>query len=370
MSPTLDFTAALYLGLYHPPAQLTPWKSLTTGVPAALREAPEMTAIATALARLQGQQEGLLYPSTLHLFWDLFDHWAKQKVVLLADQALYPVAKWGLERAAQKGLPVHSFAHHQPKALQTLLTRMAGKQRRPVVISDGWCPHCGRAAPLPAYLKLLKAHRGYLVVDDTQALGIFGKEKGLGGGGLLPLYKIRSPYVLSGSSLAKGFGVPLAVLTGNAATIGQIRRSSTIRLHCSPPSGAILRAAGNALKINGRWGGLLRNRLFRKVALFKTGLRRAAIDTRGGLFPVQILKDWKGKKAIGLYHYLKARKIASVIVRGHDDQPRICFLFRADHLRPDIQLLVRAIRNYHNHYQSFRRYDQYAAKSGDHPTAG
>ena len=69
----LDFTSALYLGLRHSHGALRPWAQLTTGRPAALEPAPEAVALAQDLAQFLGRERATLAPSTLHLFWDLFD---------------------------------------------------------------------------------------------------------------------------------------------------------------------------------------------------------------------------------------------------------------------------------------------------------
>jgi len=36
---------------------------------------------------------------------------------VLCDAGLYPIARWGAERAASLGIPVGSFAHHDAGAL-------------------------------------------------------------------------------------------------------------------------------------------------------------------------------------------------------------------------------------------------------------
>jgi 8-amino-7-oxononanoate synthase len=68
----LDFTSALYLGMHHTTGALRPWRSLTTGRPAALAEPPGAAAVVNHLADLVGCERATLLPSTLHLFWDLF----------------------------------------------------------------------------------------------------------------------------------------------------------------------------------------------------------------------------------------------------------------------------------------------------------
>src|SRR4051812_46557747 len=97
----LDFTSALYLGMTHPSASLAPWQALTLGRPAALEEPPGAGQVAADLARLTGAEAGLLFPSTLHLFRDLFrcvvtaaNPAAARGVVLLMDTQAYPIARW------------------------------------------------------------------------------------------------------------------------------------------------------------------------------------------------------------------------------------------------------------------------------------
>ena len=79
-------------------------------------------------------------------------------------------------------------------------------------------------------------------VDDTQALGVIGRPAGkaaplgLGGGGTLAWYGLRGPHIHSGSSLAKAFGAPLAVLLGSSAIVGKVAGEGATRIHTSPPS--------------------------------------------------------------------------------------------------------------------------------------
>ena len=115
-STMLDFTSALYLGFRHAHDALRPWAQLTTGRPAALEPAPEAVALAQDLARLLGCERAVLAPSTLHLFWDLFDVLARDRIAIYTDAGTYPIARYGVERAAAKGVPTSSFLSHDPAA--------------------------------------------------------------------------------------------------------------------------------------------------------------------------------------------------------------------------------------------------------------
>ncbi|HXC24623.1 MAG TPA: hypothetical protein VNU46_01825, partial [Gemmatimonadaceae bacterium] len=148
----LDFTSALYLGFRHAHDALRPWAQLTTGRPAALEPAPEAVVLAQDLAQLLGCEGAALAPSTLHLFWDLFDVLARDRIAIYVDGGTYPIARYGVERAAAKGVPTSTFPAHDPAALASLLQRDRTTGRRPVVVADGLCTATGRTVPLADYL--------------------------------------------------------------------------------------------------------------------------------------------------------------------------------------------------------------------------
>ena len=237
----LDFTSALYLGFRHAHDALPPWTQLTTGRPAALEPAPEAVVLAQDLAQLLGCERAVLVPSTLHLFWDLFDVLAHDRIAIYVDAGTYPIARYGVERAAAKGVPTSTFPGHDPAALASLLQRDRATGRRPVVVTDGLCTATGRTAPLADYLKLIRGWNGYLVVDDTQAFGILGANPapaapyGRGGAGTPACRALTGPGLIIGSSLAKGFGAPLAVLAGSAEVIAKFEGLSGTRVLSSPP---------------------------------------------------------------------------------------------------------------------------------------
>lgn len=281
----LDFTSALYLGMRHPSASLAPWSALTLGQPAALQEAPAAVALAARLARLQGCEAACLLPSTLHLFWDLFGLFAGEPLALLVDDGSYAIARWGAERAQALGLPLQPFRHGDVAALQQLARQCARRGRRPLILADGYAPGSGQAPPLASYAALAGDAGGYLVLDDTQALGVMGED----GGGSARLHRLSGEHVVIGASLAKGFGAPLAVLAGSSVLLRRFDAYSKTRVHASPPSAAVLAAARYALDINARHGDALRATLAANLRHWHAGLARAGIAVRGGMFPVQRL---------------------------------------------------------------------------------
>lgn len=351
MRRSVDFTSALYLGLRHPRRSLGPWPQLTTGKPAALETPPPAQIAGAMLAQLQGCECAILLPSTLHLFFDLFEVLRRDGIEIYADAALYPIALWGAERAAARGVPLRRLPHYDPAAARQAIERDARFGVRPVILADGFCPECGRPAPLRDYLRCVAPHGGYVVLDDTQALGIWGTAPGpndpygLGGGGSLRLHAIRSPHVILGSSLAKGFGVPVAVLSGSAQLIRRFTRHSETRVHSSPPSLAVLHAALHALRLNAQCGDTIRRRLARLVARFREGIRRLGLREAGTLFPVQMLAPDHDGDAVRLQRLLRAADVHTVIVRGRAAPgARLAFVITALHSPAEIAQATKALR--------------------------
>lgn len=342
----IDFTSALYLGQHPLSVSFPPQLSVTTGKPAALCEPRLHQEVAQEVARKQGLERGLLAPSTLHVFWDIITLLGRSGAVLL-DEATYPVGRWGVMRAVLRGVPVASFPANDAERLARLIHGYRQQHRIPWIVTDGWNVAQGKPAPLARYLELLKpCAESVLLVDDTQAFGILGQHPtarlpyGTGGGGCLPHLGLQSPKILTITSLAKGLGVPVAVLAGSTERIERYRRGSEVRVHTSPVSNLHAWAAWQALQNDRSQGDALRNQLYRKVGLFKRTLRPVA--TTGGWFPVQKLALPSAQAVFSLYHLLRRAGIQSLLL-ANDRQPtvpKLAFCIRADH--PETALVYTA----------------------------
>jgi 8-amino-7-oxononanoate synthase len=343
----LDFTSALYLGLRHAAGTLRPWVQLSAGVPSALREPPEAPRLAGRLAVLIGCEAALLAPSTLHLFWDLPALLGPRATVLI-EQGSYAIGRWGAERCASSGVPVRMFAHHDPAALLRALARCPS-ERRPVVIVDGLAPAEDGPGPLGAYAAEVARCGGRLVIDDTQALGILGAAPdarmpyGHGGGGSLRFHDANAPHVLVIASLAKGFGVPLALLAGARGELERFADASATRVHCSPPSTAALRAAERALEVNRMAGERLRERLLGLVRQFRAGVRRLGLRCSGGSFPMQALAPMAPARVSAVQAQLASHGVRALAQRCGASRARVCFVLTARHSRADVERAIDAL---------------------------
>lgn len=349
----IDFTSALYLGLQHPSGSLAPWKRLTTGRPAALGETAAAAEVARWLADLQGCEAAILGPSTLHLFWDFLGMLANNGVAFFMDRGSYPIARWGLERAAGRGTAVRAFRHYDPAALGRALERNGRQRGRPVVVTDGFCTRCGQPAPLAAYLRLVRPWCGHVVVDDTQALGMLGTcpsraaPYGHAGGGMLRWSGVTGRDVTIIASLAKGFGAPLAALSGSRETVERFMERSETRVHCGPPSAASIHAAKHALTVNEDEGDERRSRLTALVRRFRSGARDARFHLVPGIFPVQTIVFESRLDAAGYHERLLGMGIRPVLQSGRRSSGGMGFLLTAGHPTQEIESVCRALAQVH-----------------------
>jgi 8-amino-7-oxononanoate synthase len=332
----LDFTSSLYLGLQHDSRSLAPWRALTTGVPAALHDPPQAAAVAGRLAALQGCEHATLATSTLHLCVDLLGQLGADRPTILVDAGTYPIGRLGVELAAARGARVVIFPRHDTAALRRGLR---AAPPRPVVVADGYAPGLG-PAPVGAYLESVRECGGLLVLDDTQALGLLGAH----GGGSLREHRVGGPDVALVCSLAKAFGAPIAALSGARALVRRYESQSTTRVHCSPPSAAVVHAAARALEINARYGGQLRRRLAAMVRRLRAGLAAVGLRPLGGRFPVQVLGPPEVADPPGAHERLRQLGVACVLRRDAvGGSPQLAFVLTVRHSSRDIDRAVGAV---------------------------
>lgn len=291
-----DFTSSLYLGLRHPHGALPAWPSLTSGVPARIGEVDGSAEAACRLAALVGCESAVAAPSTLHVMIDLASSWDPCRDVVVLDAGAYPVARVAASLAKARGVPVvQTEVRRLVESRCSLPRRVAG--RRWQVLVDGLDLLSGSLAPLGPLVPMLEKSGGCVFVDDTQAVGVLGREPsrhhpfGLDGGGSLQATGVSSPSIVFVASLAKAFGAPIAFLAGARAFVGRFASRSPSRLHHSPPSAAGVAGALAALDFNAAHGAAARRGLSRLVDVFRTEAGRRGFELAFPLeFPYQAVR--------------------------------------------------------------------------------
>lgn len=324
----IDLTRAQYLGMAHPSTSLRAWSALTTGRPAVLDRGP--VELCTRTARLLGSQSATLAPSTLHVVTDLYAALPQRVRAIHVDACAYAVTRWGLERARLRGVQVRRF--HGVAELEARL--------RPgdAIVTDAMCMSCRCVKPLRTLARLAQRLDGWLVVDDTQGVGVLGAAPtprlpfGRGGAGTLAWCDAPRDRVIVLGSLAKGLGVPLAFLAGSTEVVRWFERESQTRIHASPCSAAPLAALASALDTLERDGDRLRERLLDRVRTFRDAGRMLA----PGLFPVQTTPPLASATARALQRRLATRGVRTIALAADRDNARIAFIVTAAHERERI----------------------------------
>ena len=343
----LDFSSSLYLGFEHSSQEIGRWDNLTTGVPAAIQEHKHASFLANQIAQLQGLERGLIYPSTLHAFTDLFTTWPdSEKFQLFYDSDLYEIGKLGVKLGKLNGIRTSSFPHFNHKELRNKLDLKLEKGKKPIIVTDGFCPLCGKLAPLRQYMDIIKPYDGFLILDDTQALGILGQNPdsvmpyGYYGGGSLKWLNLSNSRIISVSSLVKGFGAPLTIITGAKNCIDNLSERSETRLYSSPPSIVHLMAGVNGIKLNARKGWERRKHLLEMVKYFRFLLGFTPSSMNDLNFPVQYVDGLSYRNCIRIYQKLALKNIKTNLVRNHNPNDlRLMLIFRSRHTYRDIERL-------------------------------
>jgi 8-amino-7-oxononanoate synthase len=338
-----DFTSSLYLGLEHAWEGLRAWPRLTLGKPAALEEAPGSGGVERELAALVGCERVLLSTSTLHAFHDVAAMFMERGTRIVLEESVYPVARLaaGCAAGAETFGPVCGVP----------LDRVLGRTRQAAaILTDGFVPARGEPAPLREYARRARETGGCLVIDDTQALGIFGTRAGpaapygMGGGGSLRRAGLGGEHVIVVASLAKAFGAPVAMVGGSEAMMRKFEQSSQTRVHCSPPSAASIAAAAQALEMNRHEGEGLRRRLARRVCRLRRGLRKLGLNGTESIFPVQPVRNAAGMDPHYVSEALLDRGIRAVLARAAGaPAAQIVFVVTTRHRLEEIDDAVEAL---------------------------
>lgn len=340
-APQVDFTSSLFLGLHHDSDSLPSWGSLTTGVPAVLGTTASAHRVAETVAAAQGAQAGVVSRSAMHALMDVMGMFPQRRDVVAIDASAYPLAWWAALRAAANGAVVRSYPHHRPDSIT------AEPGRRLFLLTDGWCPGCNRPAPLPQLQQLATETGGALIVDDSLAYGVLGHRRQgepFGDGAGTPAWFGLEPAgIIWVASLAKAYGAPLAMTTGERTPIRRLAVEGGHRVHSSPPSAADLAAATVALRdpVGNRGR---RCRLRANVLRLRDRLAELELAVNGLPFPVVSIRV-PDSTATRWWSHLRSHGIRAVL------QPSRCrggvmltVLVRSDHSAGDLDRLTASLR--------------------------
>ena len=276
--------------------------------------------------------------------WDLFGLLATPDVEFYVDDKTYPIMRWGLERARSHGSRVRFFRHHSAGSLSSLLRR-SSRKRRPIIVTDGWCPRCGRPAPLPSYIRIAKQKNGLVIMDDTQALGILGAKPYFRNSlwirwwwiASLVWYLVR-PLFSRQFTCERLWGYQWPCWAGDKHFIRPFKSESQTRMHCSPPAMPTLIAAELALNKNRTIGNQVRKQLLRNSRWFRKILEHFDVPLRNSWFPIQVVPSLDIESIQSILAILKTEGIDAISLRRSNPLVAdLAFLIRANQTNKEIR---------------------------------
>ncbi len=179
------------------------------------------------------------------------------------------------------GKPVIRFRHRDPDDLRKKLKMRLQAHRRPFLLTDGVFPAFGRIAPVPEYAEVLAGYEGLIGLDDAHGVGVLGAN----GRGTYEHFGIKDSNFYYCGTLSKAFGGHGGFVAGKKDLIGRIRTKSGAYIGSTPTPTPIAAATAKGLEILMKHPEM-RDRLWRNVATFKTGLRALGIEVEDSQVPI------------------------------------------------------------------------------------
>jgi 8-amino-7-oxononanoate synthase len=252
-------------------AAMEPW-GLSIGLPSSVASDAPTEELQQELAALVCAEAARVGPSTLHLLLDAVTTLAGAGGTVALPRRAYTLSETVAQRARGAGCAVIRF---EPDRVDRLAVGLRSA-RRPLVILATSVEYPGVIVPLRPLLDLACAARGFLVVDDTPAMGLLGRPApghphGIGGGGGVLWNGLRPEgSLIQVAGLCKAFSVPLAFVSGSRRVLDRICRGGGVLAASSPADLVSIQTARWALQANARSGEALRVALAGTVTLLRT----------------------------------------------------------------------------------------------------
>jgi 7-keto-8-aminopelargonate synthetase-like enzyme len=176
--------------------------------------------------------------------------------------------------------PILEFKNCDPADLRRVLAG-AGRNIKPILLTDGVFTHEVKVAPLAEYLKILGPH-GMILLDDAHGAGVIGRT----GRGTPEYAGVSRRRIIQTVTLSKAFGVFGGAILCSSALRGKMIAGSAMFAGSTPLPLPLANAALRAIHLLKR-NRSLRRRLNHNAQYVKTALRAAGFPVP--LTPVPVI---------------------------------------------------------------------------------
>ena len=234
--------------------------------------------------------------------------------------------------------PILEFKNGDPDDLRRVLGR-AGRNSKPILLTDGAFTHEVKVAPLAEYLEIIGPH-GMILLDDAHAAGVIGKN----GRGTPEHLRVSRQRIIQTITLSKAFGVyGGAVLCSRALRERMIAHSSMFA-GSTPLPLPLANAALCALQLLGKNTAFL-SRLAGNAEYVKTALRAAGIAVPVTPVPVIAILPKSPVHQRALRRSLLDCRVFPSFVQypGGPAGGYFRFAISSEHSRPQLSALIQAV---------------------------
>ena len=306
---TLMFGSNNYLGLTDHPAvvaaaqaALVDYGTGTTGSRTANGTLALHQQLERDLADWFGKRHALIFSTGFQANLALIGGLCGPADVILIDRDCHASI---YDATRQTAAQVIAFRHNSPESLRTKLERLPRGHRNRLVVAEGLYSIRGDVAPLREIVDVCRANGAYLMVDEAHSLGTFGAC----GRGCAEDQGVLGDVDFLVGTFSKSLGGIGGVCVSDHPELRALHfvaRAYVFTASGSPANVAGVRAAVRVVRAHPE----LRDRLWRNVQRFRSGLRRlgyAIGDVESPIVPILTGDEavtialWQALLSAGLY---------------------------------------------------------------------
>ena len=158
---------------------------------------------------------------------------------IYVDAGAYPISRWGVERAALRGVPIRAFPHLDADVLRSRIDDDWSAGLRPLVVSDGVCGvrprHSRPGLPRRGTARRWPPRPGRHPSAGHSRTGCgAGRPVRSGRRRIAAPQQHRVPDVVLVASMAKGLGVPMTVIAGDRNLIRELNERGRDQVALQP----------------------------------------------------------------------------------------------------------------------------------------
>jgi 8-amino-7-oxononanoate synthase len=303
---------------------------------------PPLRALERALARWEGTEAALVFPSGFAANLAVVSSLAGPDDAIFSDELNHASLIDGcrLARAA-----VHVYRHTDAGHLEVLLARHGGRARRRLIVTDTVFSMDGDLAPLAQLGKLARTHDTLLVLDEAHATGVLG-ERGRGLGELVPICVDEPSRLFRIGTLSKALGAQGGFVCCTRTQIDWLVNRARPYIFSTALAPPLAAAARRAVAICDA-GAEPRRHLHALADLLRQRLRDLGYPETPSQSPIVPVIVGKAQSALALSARLQEMGLLIPAIRPPSvpsNTSRLRISLTAAHTREDVDRLVDALK--------------------------